>query len=259
MNRRALIFVVSCVVANFALVANSRGDFVLGAADVPGTGVFQLDIVGFGVVGSIAPGTAIPRNPGTLGLLSGGAFGTTTGFLATTWDFTPTNASVFIPNSPPAASTTFLSQTIPSPLPGPEPGLATFRSDFEATFSLDAGGLAAQSIGIAYGLTMIVDGLVNFDAVIDYTSSTEGALDTLAIHFSRATPGGYFTIVSDSGSLPALPGLSTLTLSGYFQLQVDDKPGGSSTEIDVRNVPEPGGLALASLGILSCLCFWRRR
>jgi hypothetical protein len=145
-------------------------------------------------------------------------------------------------------------------LAGPGPGLATFRADFEGTFSLDGNGLSAHPIGIAYDLTMIVDGLVNFDAVIDYTNSTDGLVESLAIHFTRATPGGFFTKVTDTGSLPDLPAFSTVKLSGYFQLQVDDKPGGSSTQIDVHSaaVPEPSAFILACLGIVSGLGLWRR-
>jgi PEP-CTERM motif len=262
-GRQRAIFAVCCTIALFLPATIGRADFIAGSAAVPAAGVFQLEIAGplWGVVGAIPSGTVMPRYPGSLGLLSGDPlFGTTTGFLSTSWDFSATTPSVFIPNSPPASSTTFLSQTIPPPpLPGPEPGLATFHADFEATFSLDAGGLSAHSIGIGYQLFMIVDGLVAFDAVIDYTSSTAGLVESLAIHFSRTTPGGFITTVSDTGSLPDLPGLSTLTLSGYFQLKVDDEPGGSSTEIDVHRVPEPSTLLLACLGIVTGLGFWRRK
>jgi hypothetical protein len=225
---------------------SAHAGIISGVGSVPAGGVFQLDIVGEGVVASLPAGTAIPPLPGTLGLGGGGGSGTTTGFLAVGWGYSATKAAVIIPNSPPASSTSFLSQSLPFPLPGPPPGAATFRADFEVTFLLDAAGLAAQDIDLAYDLTMIIDGSIDFDAVIDYTSSSLGYLDTLAVHFSRSTSGGYHTVVSDIGSLPTLAGGTTLTLSGYFRMRVDDNPGGSSTELVVKGVPEPSTLALAA-------------
>lgn len=256
LRRLFLLSAVSLIPA-----AACRADLIAGAAAVPAAGVSQFDIVGEGIIASHPAGTVIPRSPGSLALAGGGAFGMTTGFMATSWDFTPKTPSVFIPNSPPAISTTFLSQTIPTAPPGPPPGIATMRTDFSATFDIDATGLAAQPISMAYGLIMMVDGSVSFDAVIDYTSSTLGLLDTLAIHFARTTSGGFFTIAHDEGALPDLPGDSELILSGFFQLQVHDSPGGPSTEIDVhrRVAPEPGALTLAVLGVAGMLVLRRRR
>jgi hypothetical protein len=234
-----------------------------GRADVTGgagTGTIDLSVAGYGSQGSVGP-AAIPRAPGSLFLGTGGPFGTTTGFMAVTWDFTPSSAEVFIPPSPPAPSTTFLSQTIPSFLPGPEPGLATLRADFSVTFVLDASGLGPTTLATAYDLIMIVDGSVAFDVSITFTNSVLGLLDTLDIHFSRTTPGGFGTTVGGSASLPAQPGGSTFTAEGFFQLQVDDNPGGSSTEIDVFHsaVPEPTSMLLAGLGALSLLLPAARR
>ena len=254
------LFLLSAVSVIPAAVC--RADLIAGAAAVPAAGVSQFDIVGEGIIASHPAGTVIPRAPGSLALAGGGAFGMTTGFLATTWDFTPKTPSVFIPDSPPAASSSFLSQTIPTVPPGPPPGIATMRTDFSATFAIDGTGLAAQPISTAYELIMIVDGFVKFDAVIDYTSSTLGLVESLAIHFAKATSGGLFITVHDTGALPDLPGDSTLTLSGFFQLQAHDSPGGSSTEIDVHPTivtPEPGSFALGALGVAAMLVVGRRR
>jgi hypothetical protein len=256
--RRLFLLAIFCLAPAVAC----RADLIAGSAAVPAAGVSQFDIVGEGIISSNAPGTAIPRFPGSLSLAGGGAFGMTTGFLATTWDFTPKTPSAFIPDSPPAASSSFLSQTIPTVPPGPPPGIATMRTDFSATFTIDGTGLAAQPISMAYDLIMIVDGSVGFDAVIDYTSSTAGLVESLAIHFAKATSGGLLITVHDSGALPDLPAFSTLTLSGFFQLQAHDSPGGSSTEIDVHPTtvtPEPGACALGTLGVATMLVLWRRR
>lgn len=242
--------------------AACRADLIAGAAAVPAGGVSQFDIVGEGIITSHPAGTAIPRAPGTLVLAGGGAFGMTTGFMATTWDFTPKTPFVFIPDSPPASSSSFLSQTIPAAPPGPPPGIATMRTDFSATFDIDATGLAAQPVSIAYNLIMIVDGSVSFDAVVNYTSSTAGLVESLAIHFAKATPGGGLFTVHDAGDLPDLPAFSTLTLSGFFQIQAHDSPGGGSTEIDVHPTtvtPEPHSLLLAGLGIVGLFVGMRRK
>lgn len=210
-----------------------------------GSGSLSMEIVGEGIVGAAGP-SGIPRYPGGLGLGGGGGSGSTTGFLGLSWDFTPGLASAFIPNS---LVTTFLSQSIPSPLPGPEPGKATLHGDFSVVFSIDGAGAPSTTATLGYALTMIIDGSVSFDMVVDFDSGALGALGTRSLHFARTTSGGFATLLSDSGTLPALPGGDTLTLSGTVDISVDDNPGGSATQIVVQSAPEPGTLALAALGL----------
>ena len=172
------------------------------------------------------------------------------------YNFSPTKATVFIPDNGPVA---IASQGAPAPLAG----AMESKVDFTVAFDIDAGGVAATTISIAYPIAFgqSAPGMLDtFDAVVGYTSTALGFLGTSEVHFAFAGgPGGspYFIVSGADLLLPALPALDTLTLAGTFKLVADGFAGGS-TEIEVFGVPEPSSFVLAALGLIG-LVVWRRR
>jgi hypothetical protein len=260
MTARHVIQAASAILA-YAFVVGAtpvQADIISGS----GTGGISLTATPPVVPGPIPPGTAFPRLPATLSYLGGTTTGNSGGFLAMGWDFSPSSAMVIIPDSPPASSTTFLVQS------SPDGGMATLTGTFSVTFGLDAAGLPASTVSTAYMLIGEVGpgtgGFVAFDAELDFTSSALGAIPSaqLLLHFDSSTPGGFGALVSDTGTLPVLPGLDMLTIDGFFRLQALDNPGGGSTEIDVHQaqaaVPEPSTLFLLSGTALMLLLAGRR-
>lgn len=178
------------------------------------------------------------------------------GTIALSYDFSPSTAKVFIPNTGPVA---IASQGAPAPLAGAMETLA----EFSVSFDIDAGGTPAAVISIAYPIVFgqSSPGMFDsFDAEIDYTSAALGFLGTSEVHFAfGAGPGGgAFTLTGLDLALPALPALDTLTLDGYFKLIADGLPGGS-TEIEVFGIPEPTSAMLLAIGCLTVLVIRRRR
>ncbi len=172
------------------------------------------------------------------------------------YNFSPTKATVFIPDNGPVA---IASQGAPAPFAG----AMESKVDFIVAFDVDGAGAAATTISIAYPIAFgqSAPGMLDtFDAVVGYTSAGLGFLGTSEVHFAFAGgPGGspYFIVSGADLLLPALPAFDTLTLAGTFKLVADGFTGGS-TEIEVFGVPEPSGFLLGALGLVGLL-LWRRK
>lgn len=240
-----------------ALVAGSKSDgAIIGA--VPGSDSATFTFSSGGVPYSVLGPTPIGHYPTITS--SGFVADPPTGFglVDIAYNFSPTKATVFIPDNGLVA---IASQGAPAP----GAGALESKVDFAMSFAVDAAGAAPATISIAYPIAFgqSAPGMLDkFDAVVGYTSTALGFLGTSEVHFAFAGgPGGspHFVVSGADLLLPALPALDTLTLAGSFKLFADGFPGGS-TEIEVFGVPEPSSLALGALGLIGLAVYgWRRK
>jgi hypothetical protein len=151
-------------------------------------------------------------------------------------------------------------------------GFANLTFTFNVEYQLDAAGLPTQAtlfpnfivngtVQPSVGSFAVVSGFINYDAV--NTAGTISTIETVNYNTIFNTPGpftGTAIGIPVNGSTPALVPNTTLTLSGQIHFLVDPASiSAESVQAVVPIIPEPGTLALLTLGSGVLATFRRRR
>lgn len=249
--RIALVGILNFLVVNPPAMPVARG------AIIGSSGTASFTVSKGGVPFAASGPLAVPDYPAVAAFAAADPGGTAGfGALAVSSSFSPSQATVFIPNTGPLA---IASQGAPAALDGP----LSVKATFLVTFTIDAGGTPATTVKIAYPIAFgSIPGTSDaFDAEVDYTSASAGFLGTSEVHFAAILPPGspYLVVSGLDLALPALLGPDTLTLSGFFELKADGFFPGGSAEIEVFGVPEPACIVLLAIGCPALLALRRRR
>jgi hypothetical protein len=137
-------------------------------------------------------------------------------------------------------------------------GSVTARLQFAVQYQTDAAGLTSPSLFLPQYLvsgTVQTGGYAFAQGQISYISAANGLLQQANYNYGNTTAGAFVNqpLVGVLTNAPAplnLPGGDTLTVSGYFTLQVDPA---SITITTASAVPELPAVALWTLGLVG-LC-----